>query len=134
MAAWNAPVVTEAASRSSPVSSSTRVLVVEDDPVARRAITMILGRLGFVTAEATTVAEAMHALSAKPDWILLDLMLPDGDGADVLRKVTSASPSTRTCVVSGCCRTRLDEARCLGAHHVLTKPLEVGRLIEVLSA
>ena len=133
MAAWNAPVVTEAASRSS-ISSSTRVLVVEDDPVARRAITMILGRLGFVTAEATTVAEAMHALSAKPDWILLDLMLPDGDGADVLRKVTSASPSTRTCVVSGCCRTRLDEVRRMGADHVLSKPVEVGRLIEVLSA
>jgi CheY-like chemotaxis protein len=125
--------VTEIASRSSSASSFIRVLIVEDDPVARRAITLILGRLGFATAEATTVAEAMNALSAKPDWILLDLMLPDGDGAEVLRKVTSASPSTRTCVVSGCCRTRLDEARRLGANHVLSKPLEVGRLIELLS-
>jgi CheY-like chemotaxis protein len=102
--------------------------------VARRAITLILSRLGFATSEATTVAEAIDALSSKPDWILLDLMLPDGSGADVLRKVGTTSPATRTCVVSGCCRTRLDEARRLGAHHVLPKPLEVGRLIELLSA
>src|SRR5688500_5466817 len=89
------PAPTEAASSS---SSRRSVLIVEDDRAARRAIALILGRLDFATSEAGTVADAMDGLSQRPDWILLDLMLPDGDGADVLRKVPARSPFSRTCI------------------------------------
>src|SRR6266498_40043 len=79
-----APVREEAASK---LSSKGSVLIVEDDRAARKAITQILKRQGFVVSEAGTVAEAMRGLAAQPRWILLDLMLPDGCGINVLRRV-----------------------------------------------
>src|SRR5690348_17968305 len=66
-------------------SSGASVLVVEDDRGARRAMALILKRHGFAVCEAGTVAEAMAALGAKPGWVLLDLLLPDGCGIDVLK-------------------------------------------------
>src|SRR5580765_5623612 len=76
----------EAVSKSSSVGP---ILIVEDDRDARLAITRILRHQGFAVSEAGTVDQAILALAQRPRWILLDLMLPDGSGIDVLRKVTS---------------------------------------------
>ena len=84
-------------------------------------------------SEAATVAEAIDALEARPDWVLLDLMLPDGCGLDVLRKVQSADAPTRVCVVTGCGNDLLNQASRAGAEHTFTKPLDVNRLITVLA-
>ena len=54
------------------------MLIVEDDRSARKATAAILKKQGYAVLEAATVAEAMHGLLERPDWILLDLMLPDG--------------------------------------------------------
>jgi DNA-binding response OmpR family regulator len=112
------------------------VLVVEDDQTARRAITLILKKLAFATSEAGTVDEALRKLDARrPEWVLLDLMLPDGYGTDVLRAIrSSGDPPPRVCVITGCGPDFVTEARLLGAEQVLTKPLDVERLIDVLTA
>src|SRR5438552_15695795 len=78
-----APGPTEASSIS-PLSRT--VLIVEDDRAARVAIARILRRRFFVVSEAANVADALAELAGEPEWILLDLMLPDGSGIDVLRK------------------------------------------------
>jgi CheY-like chemotaxis protein len=109
------------------------VLVVEDDTTARCALTRILRRLNFAVLEAATLAEALRGLAQRPDWILLDLMLPDGNGLDVLRKVVGEQIRTRVCVISGCARAALDEARALGPEDVFTKPLDVARLVDLLT-
>lgn len=93
----------------------------------------ILKRLGFAPLEAGTVREAVGYLTAPPQWILLDLMLPDGSGVDVLRKVRAERLPSRVCVISGCDPSVLQTARAAGADHVLTKPLDVSRLIDVLA-
>src|SRR5262245_47560309 len=76
----------EAASKSS--SSKVSVLIVEDDWAARKAITLILKKRGFAVSEAGSVADAFRGLGPPqhhpPEWVLLDLMLPDGSGIDVL--------------------------------------------------
>src|SRR5687768_15749687 len=78
------------------------VLIVEDDRTARRAIALILQRQGFAVSEAATVAEAMACLAARtPAWMLLDLMLPDGCGSEVLRKVRKNRLPTKTCIITG---------------------------------
>src|SRR4051794_18766469 len=69
------PATAEVASKS---SSAASVLVVEDDRTARRALTLLLRHRGFAVSEAGTIAEAVAGLAARPDWVLLDLMLPDG--------------------------------------------------------
>jgi DNA-binding response OmpR family regulator len=109
------------------------VLIVEDDLAARRAITRLLGKQGFVVLEAGTVAEALCGLGRDPEWILLDLMLPDGSGIDVLRQVQTDKRSCRVCVVTGCGFDIQHEATALGAEHMFIKPLDIDRLIAVLN-
>jgi len=114
--------------------SKTSVLIVEDDRSARIAIARLLDRQGFAVSEASTVAQAFAELSRSPQWILLDLMLPDGCGTNVLRKVKTERLPSRVCLVTGCCADMLHEAQRSGADHTFIKPLDVERLIGVLSA
>src|SRR5690349_2146990 len=79
-----APATAEAASKS---PSKASVLIVEDDASARMAISRILKKLGFAVSEAGTIREALVSLDESPDWILLDLMLPDGCGIGVIDEV-----------------------------------------------
>lgn len=74
----------------------------------------------------------MKSLSPPPQWILLDLMLPDGSGVSVIRKVKSDRLPSRVCVVTGCATDLLAEARSAGADHAFVKPLDVERLMTVL--
>jgi DNA-binding response OmpR family regulator len=85
-------------------------------------------------SEAATIAEAMAALVEPPAWILLDLMLPDGCGIELLRSVRHEGLVSKVCVITGCGAELLAEARDAGAEHAFTKPLDVGRLMAVMSA
>jgi two-component system response regulator PilR (NtrC family) len=88
--------------------------------------------MGFAVSEAGTVAEALRALNDKPAWMLLDLMLPDGSGIDVLRKLQSASSPTRVCVITGCGPEMIDQANQAGAEQTFVKPLDINRLMMLL--
>jgi DNA-binding response OmpR family regulator len=114
----------------------TSVLIVEDDPAARLAVARILKRQGYAVSEAATVAEAFARLGKNapppPQWILLDLMLPDGSGISVIRKVCAEQIPSRVCVVTGCAADVIADARAAGAEHALTKPLDVKRLMSIL--
>jgi len=89
---------------------------------------------GFAVAEAGTVAEAVGALAQRPNWVLLDLMLPDGCGTEVLRRVKREALGCRVCVITGCGPERLEEARALGPELLLKKPVDVQRLLTALTA
>ena len=114
-------------------TSQISVLVVDDDAAARRAITTILRLRSFKVTEAGTVAEAVGRLRDSPDWILLDLMLPDGSGCTVLERVAATGCRSRVCVISGAGPAMIDNARLLGPQHVLRKPLDVPRLLAILA-
>ena len=61
---------------------TTRVLVVEDETAISEPLADHLAREGFEAVVAGSIAEAHEAYErAEPDLILLDVMLPDGDGA-----------------------------------------------------
>jgi DNA-binding response OmpR family regulator len=110
------------------------VLVVEDDRAARRAICLILARQGFAVSETDTVAGALRGLELHPDWVLLDLMLPDGCGTEVLRRAGATGASSKMCVITGCASEKLDEARALGPQFVFKKPVDVERLLAAMTA
>jgi DNA-binding response OmpR family regulator len=68
--------------------TSPRVLIVEDDTTTAHMIAKIFELWKWDTAKAYTVASAMSLLDEVPyDLVVLDLMLPDGSGVDVLRKI-----------------------------------------------
>ena len=65
-----------------------RVLVVEDDAEIRGLLRVALAAEGFEVVTAVTVSEATALLAHRPpDVIVLDLGLPDGDGAELVRAV-----------------------------------------------
>lgn len=62
-----------------------KILVVEDDPDTREAIVAALRWAGFLCTEAADAVRARHVIkNYRPDLIVLDLGLPDGDGLDML--------------------------------------------------
>ena len=66
----------------------TRILAVEDDPDIARLLSLELGRLGYSLRVVGTAGQAMDEIRASaPSLMLLDLGLPDRDGADLLREL-----------------------------------------------
>jgi two-component system catabolic regulation response regulator CreB len=63
---------------------TARILLVEDEPAILESLAYVLGRDGFAVVSAKTAAEA-NALTQGVDLVVLDLMLPDGSGFDLIR-------------------------------------------------
>ena len=84
-----------------------RILIVEDQPICRMGIRSTLQNSSLnhqILAEACTVAEAIEALehfANETDLILLDYMLPDGTGMDVIQAAKEHCPETKIVVFSG---------------------------------
>lgn len=103
-----------------------RILIVEDDGVARTLLARALRDLGHVVAEAADCAEALEwTASWPPDVVLLDRFLPDGDGMSLLSKLKSHVATRDVPVVvltSTPEREFVVEALRAGAHDYLPKP------------
>ncbi|HTU72534.1 MAG TPA: response regulator, partial [Trebonia sp.] len=70
-----------------PADGETRLLVVEDEPTILELLSGSLRFAGFDVVTAASGKEALRAAArARPDLILLDVMMPDGDGFEVLRQ------------------------------------------------
>ena len=109
-----------------------RVLVVEDDRASRSALRRLFAARGWVVAEAATLAEGFAALEPPPRWVVLDLMLPDGDGADLLRWVRANGLPTRIVVATGVAdEARIEEVVGLGPDSLLHKPIDINTLFRV---
>lgn len=72
--------------------TASRILVVDDEAAIRHVLKVCLDPAGFAIHESASGREALRALSdVQPDLIILDLGLPDMDGANVVRKVRESS-------------------------------------------
>jgi len=115
--------------------SRKRVLVVEDERPIAEPLADALRREGFEVELAATAAEGLDAFSARePDIVLLDVMLPDGDGRDVLRQIRRAG---RTPVVVLSARgEEMDRVLGLelGADDYVTKPFSAAELVARMRA
>jgi two-component system response regulator TrcR len=79
-----------------------RILVVEDDRVTYSALTMLLRHYHYDVTLARTLAEANRELQRQdPNLVILDLMLPDGNGLDMLEQIRETGRKTRVAVVTG---------------------------------
>ena len=112
-----------------------RILLVEDDPSSARALRAILHRRGWHVDVASTLAEGMDALEHGPEWVVLDLMLPDGDGEAILRAIRSSGEPSRVVVITAVNDPdRLERVRELGPEALLHKPLDVARLLHQIGS
>jgi DNA-binding NtrC family response regulator len=104
--------------------------LVDDDPAIQHSFGHYLGRVGFRVTAAATLGEARHALAQhRPDIILLDLRLPDGDGLDFILEAREASPNVSIVVVTaaGEVAVAVDAMR-RGADNYLVKPVRMADL------
>ena len=83
------------------MSDRSRVLVVDDEPQILRALRIILREAGYEVLQAATAEEALDAAALKPPAAaIIDLVLPDRDGVEVIdRKELAARLKRREVVV-----------------------------------
>jgi two-component system, OmpR family, response regulator QseB len=107
------------------------VLVVEDDRSSRLAMAGILRSCGSEVITVASVAEALSVLRSRPiDAVVLDLMLPDGDGTNVLREVRAMKLSLRVCVVTAVSDSEvLGRVKSFRPDALLRKPIDVNELL-----
>src|SRR6185369_7120711 len=111
-------------------STSPVAVVIEDEPQIRRFVRGALEAEGWQVHEAATLRSGLaEAGTRKPDLLVLDLGLPDGNGIDLIRDVRGWS-ALPIIVLSA----RVDEADKIaaldaGADDYLTKPFGVGELL-----
>ena len=112
---------------------SVKILIIEDEPDIRRNLEYNLGREGFNASSVGSLDEANEKLKSKKfDLILLDLMLPDGSGLDLCKKIKSNSETEATPIII--LTAKDDEVDKvvgfeLGADDYVTKPFSVRELI-----
>jgi two-component system KDP operon response regulator KdpE len=109
---------------------SIRVLVVEDDKEIRSLIQASLSVEGFEVQTAVSISEASAILKhALPDVMVLDLGLPDGNGADLVRHVRKQSNLPILIVSARHQETEKIALLDAGADDYLTKPFSVGEML-----
>lgn len=117
-----------------PISPRRRVLVVDDNVEACRALAKVLEISGFAVTIAADGSSALAAMGCEspPDFVLTDLMLPDIDGREVARRARLLRPAPRIALITGW--SLEDEAPELirEIDWIFSKPLDVRRLVETL--
>jgi two-component system KDP operon response regulator KdpE len=110
--------------------AARNILVVDDERPIRRALEVTLSRAGYRVSTATDGSEALTAAALDPpDLVILDLMLPDADGAEVCSQLRDwlRAPILLISAVGD----EQDKIRALdaGADDYLTKPFGIGELL-----
>lgn len=110
-----------------------RLLVVDDETAIVEALQDILAMEGYEVAAAYNGQEGLKQLrEAKPDLVLLDLMMPVMDGRELLGRIR-ADPTLRDLPVVVMSAGRISEEERRAASATLSKPFELDALLEAVS-
>jgi len=106
------------------LSESLRAYVLEDDPDIAALEADLLREMGFVVVTCTRIVELGDLMDvALPHLLVVDVMLPDGDGGDITELLRSAWPGIPAIIVSAASRERLAELAPIGP--VVPKPFDL---------
>jgi two-component system, OmpR family, KDP operon response regulator KdpE len=107
-----------------------QVLVIEDEPAIRNVLKVLLEAERYRVIEADTALRAeIEARSHKPDLLLIDLGLPDGDGLTVIRRVRAWSPVPIVVLSARTMEEHKIAALDAGADDYVTKPFSAPELL-----
>ncbi|MAS35951.1 MAG: hypothetical protein CL610_18230 [Anaerolineaceae bacterium] len=113
--------------------TNPRILVIDDDPALQEMVAKLFSRAGLEPIPALTAAEGAEVLRQKPlpDCVLLDLMLPDVSGMELLRQIRSKTVFDALPIIILSALADPETIRKgleLGADRYLTKPYLVNNL------
>lgn len=112
-----------------------KILLADDSQFMRTILKSMLGKV-FPDAEFTEVGTGTLAISAwqeqRPDLLLLDLVMPEKGGIDVLKEIGS-SKTGAIIVISALGQEKIiEEATSLGANAFIVKPFDEKKVIETV--
>ena len=116
--------------------AAMRVLLVEDDLTAARGVTLMLKAAGAVLDHSETGEEALE-LTRHYDYdiVLLDLVLPDMEGYEVVRRMRVGRNDTPVLILSGVTRSQAKvKGLQLGADDFINKPFDRAELLARMQA
>jgi DNA-binding NtrC family response regulator len=105
---------------------AARLLIIDDEPDSSEFLKVLVEPRGYLVRTASNAAEARQVLQTwQPEIVLMDLVLPDADGLDLLREFKEASPESQVIMVTGYASvTKAVEAMRSGAFTFIEKPVE----------
>ncbi|MBX3207301.1 MAG: sigma-54-dependent Fis family transcriptional regulator [Labilithrix sp.] len=110
--------------------SAGRVLLVEDDPAERHGIAASLRARRYDVLEAASCEDAIELFALRPDIVITDLRLPDGDAVSLLPRLRAVDSTVPVYVMTGFATIDVAVRTVkLGAAEFFTKPVEMARLI-----
>ncbi|NQD91968.1 sigma-54-dependent Fis family transcriptional regulator [Pseudomonas sp. CrR25] len=113
-----------------------RALIVDDEPDIRELLEITLGRMKLDTRSARNVKEAREWMAKEPfDLCLTDMRLPDGTGLELVQHIQQRHPQVPVAMITayGSLDTAINALKA-GAFDFLTKPVDLGRLRELVAS
>jgi two-component system, chemotaxis family, chemotaxis protein CheY len=108
-----------------------KILIVDDSQFMRSVLKDILDTEGYESIEAENGKEAIEKFEAeKPDLLLLDIVMPEVDGKEVLEKI---GKQAKIIVISAVGQEKMvEEAKALGALDYIVKPFDSKKVVETI--
>lgn len=118
-----------------PPATSFSILVADDEVDLREILRRVLAGAGHRVETASDGAEAWEAFERlRPDLVISDIMMPNGDGIALLKRIRAVAPDAEVVLITGFARTDLViEALRLGASNFIEKPVRPGELFAHLA-
>jgi DNA-binding NtrC family response regulator len=113
---------------------SARILIVDDEEIVIKSCLRILGGGDYHVEVAYDGREALRKIEQNPyDVIILDVMMPNMGGLEVLRRVKETHPDVDVIMITGLSQVEtVVQARKLGACDVISKPFEPDELKQLV--
>ncbi|MHB8539946.1 MAG: sigma-54-dependent transcriptional regulator [Candidatus Acidiferrales bacterium] len=113
--------------RAEVVAEKEKILIIDDEPSIRKYLQTLLEVDGFEVTAVASGTDGLEAIGggAKPDFVILDVLMPEMDGLETLRRLIQMDRALNVIMLS--CSNEVStvvEAIRLGAHDYLTKPFE----------
>ncbi len=114
-----------------------KVLIIEDEKAVRELVGRMLESRNHTMIEASDGIQGLQAYQAeKPDVVVTDIIMPNADGLEVIRKIMQWEPEAKIIAISGGGRveerTYLNYAKKFGARAILAKPFEPDELLSLI--
>ena len=116
------------------MSDEKKILIVDDDKDIVKIVTTMLEGRGWDVTAAYNGREALDMVNAsRPDIILLDIMMPEMNGIEVLKRIKKMDSGVRIVMITafGDVESYLDSME-LGAYEYINKPFETDELLDMI--